>query len=311
MEETKPRGLLLISFNYTYVPTPEDTRRFNESEKKTKGKVLPDCIHEMFDKDAFQPNEDEVGYVLSNYASIYHPKWAHLDKKVIEQERQAKKQNGTRRGRKPKPVQEKKSGLTHFMSAITFGVVDTFSGTDRVIGVKMFRTGGGNIASLKYSDNDDFIVAILNKLFRFVERSKPGLELTYVTHKRELSNNIKTYPNMNGRVINLRRVHELLMTAQYNIYYWNCLRMLSISSDQTCLTAKYLVATSKNKKGKIKETIYVCRLTPLGELYVYGGNDVEASNTYITNFWKLLEKNESTLLGIGYPSKPPKKAKLQ
>lgn len=311
MEEIKPRGLLLVSFNYSYTPTESDTRRYNESDRKNKEGSMPDCIHELFDKDAFQPNEDEIGYILSNHASLYHPKWEHLDKKNIEKAKQLKKQSGTKRGRKPKPVQEKKSGMNHFMSAISFGVVDNASPVPRTIGVKMFRTGGGNIACLKYDDSDDFVKDILNKLFRYIERNKPGLEIAYLAHRRELSNNITTYKNMNGRVINLFKLSGLLKTAEYNKYYWDCLNMIVVIYDQTSLVAKYNVAESiRNKKGKIKYTVYTCRITPIGELYVYGGNDVDATNRYINKFWNLLEKNEETLLQIGYPSKPPKKPKV-
>jgi hypothetical protein len=283
-----------VTFSYSY--------KYDDGEERS-------CIHELHDKDVFHPDAENVGFVVSNYAHTYLPKWSHLDKIVIEQEKLKRKQLGTKRGRKPKPVVEKKSGHKHFMSAITFGVVSP-TNPDRIHGIKMFRKNCGNIANLTYSDSKEYVAELVNKLFRFIENSKPGLHIEYLGHKKELSNTITTYEHMDGRVINLFKLRNIVNTCGYDVYYWGCISKIEIIFDQTNYTIKFSEAVSMSAKGKLKSVTYTCRITPIGDLYVYGGNSDSVANRYIENFWRILEKHENEVLGVGYPSKKKKSPKL-
>lgn len=284
------RGLILttISFTFEYLIPRENTA---------------DCIHEQQDKDIFDVSEDGIGYVISNFTSIYHPKWAHLDKEVIQQKKLEAKKTGTKRGRKPKAPVVKKSGNKHFMSSITFGVVSP-ADPERIHGIKMFRKNHGNIANLKYEDSEEYITAVVDKLFRYIEFHKPGLKITYTGSKRELSNNSVKYENMNGRVLNTFKLSEILMRSEYRNSYWGCLDNPTIMiSNQTELTLTCHHAFYQNiVKGKPKNIIYKCKINYKGELYVFGGDDREIIEKYIRLFWALIEKNEDVLLGIGYPT---------
>lgn len=315
---SQSRGLLLISFNYEFTPTEHDLARFKAETKKDK---RLECIHEEVDKDAFTPSETGIGYIHSNYTSLYHEKWIHLSKEYIEREKKIKKENGNKRGRKAKPKPEKDPKFKHFMSCITFGVVDDIN-PNRIIGVKMFRNGGGNIACLTYNDSDEFVVTILNKLFRYVESCKPGLVIRYVKHARELSNNSSIFPKLKDYseklltadytvpvncVINLYKLDYILKQSKYREYYWSCSKMIVVIYDQTALIIKCREIISREpKKGKVKHMVYTCKVTPLGKVYVYGGNQSNITARYIGKLWELLEENANVLIGIGYPSKPKK-----
>ena len=284
------RGLILTTFYYDYSYQ-------NQVEPK------PPCIHEVNDKEVFIPDGINVAYILSNEESIYPPEYKHYDKVYIQEEKLKKKQNGTKRGRKPKPPSEKKSKKTHFMSAITFGVISPTDPT-RVHGVKMFRINCGNIANLKYDDSDEYVEQLVNKLFRFIEARKPGLTIKYNYYKKELANTIEIYAKLVGQDKLVINMHELrrIIDEQYGKYYWGCLNFIVTLNDQTALTIKFAEVISISPKGKTKTTKYTCKITPKGKLYVYGGNSGEVANKYVNNFWKILEKHEDLLIAEGYPA---------
>lgn len=301
MEETQSRGLLLISFAYSFIP--------NEAEleiARLKNKD-PDCIHEERDKDIFHPDPDGnvIGYVVSNFTSQYHPKWEHLSKqhqKRVKEENR-KSGTGTKRGRKPKIITKKinpKNGTgDHFASSITFGIVSP-DDPSRIHGLKIFRKRSGNIAKLTHSDSDEYIARIINILFRYIELVKPGIVMTYIDYRKELSNNSTKYPYIrNDQVINLDKLYKILQSGEYNSYYWECNKMRPFyngSSTNLLITLVVNDVKKKNKKGETKPIFCSCKLDPKGNAYVYGSNSDEITRRCTTKLFAILETNSDHLI---------------
>lgn len=296
------RGLILISFDYEFKPSAEAEKLAIMHNKK------PDCINEETDFNLFEPDPDGniVGFIESTYCSKYHPRWIHESKEYKKQQKIEKKK-GNKRGRKPKPIIESKrkknKGETNvqFSSCITFGVVSP-TDLNRIHGIKLFRKTSGNIADLKYADDNEYIIALINKLLAYIEQYKPGSQLKYLSHKLELSNLSYKYILKDGMVINLFKLRELMTLAKYNNEYWECDKIL-VNFNGMSTHCKFIAKeTDERFKKKNKKKGYKCchfKINNRGNLYIYGSNDPDTNMKYRNKLFLMIEQNTKLLISPG------------
>jgi hypothetical protein len=153
---------------------------------------IEDPIHEGRDQGLFRPDGIRIAYVHSNFEILYHQDYVSLvSQKQIKKNCvigvivgdeityptftiEAKKSNRGRKQKEPKPKTKKKNGGndTKFCDQITFGFIHG----DVVHGMKVFRTGSGNIYTIS---GDDYPLATLvsNGVFDFINEKRPSTKI--------------------------------------------------------------------------------------------------------------------------------------
>jgi hypothetical protein len=197
---------------------------------------IEDPIHECRDQGLFCPDGIRVAYVHSNFEVLYHQDYVDLvSQKQIKKngeigvvvgdeitfpkfEVEAKKSNRGRKQKEPKPKTKKKNGGndTKFCDQITFGYI-----CDGVVhGMKVFRTGSGNIYTIS---GEDYPLAtrVANGVFDFINEKRPStkVRLREVDIKMMNANFVYPLPESDGSykswVVNNYLLRNLLSSTDF------------------------------------------------------------------------------------------------
>lgn len=281
------RGLILVLFDYSYVPIDNSGI----------------CIHEEIDKDRFTPDGQIIAYVKSNFCYLYHETYKYLTKESIAaRKEQAKTSN---RGRKPlnRPKKNRKQNggtNTQFGSSISFGVI---SDIGKVHGVKIFRKASGNISKITYPNAQDkeYIPAVLNKLFAYLNANKPGIDMKLLAVKIELANISVVFAMPPKNVINLTNLRMLFYLGTYTKEYWECdVVVYNYNGKNTHLVIILTILAETDRAVYLK-------LTADGNLYIYGSKTIEKANFYKEKIFRILHYNQDQLVARGYRASPKPK----
>lgn len=222
-------------------------------------------LDEQKDAELFIPDGVNISFVGSNFKKLVHDDWED----VINPVKKRKTNQGRKSTKKTKKQCKKNNGSGEkFDSSIDFGVIHE----GKSYSIKVFRVDSCTFPSNSY--DKVLCETLLNKLFTFINESKPGSNIKLIGSKVDLKNmkyqyNLSRYSYMENPTINLTKFKRYVVGEGNKICFDNEIITLYFNNQQVYMKGVYNDMSSGNKKPTCNQF----KLRPDGSMFVFGCKD--------------------------------------